>query len=97
MLPPQNEPFQKHWLMFLLRPVDLLKLLEIISNPTNLFAAGALPPDVRIEDVFYDESENYLGLMLESEIFRAGRSANERPHDAGFVAARSFRARSRLR
>lgn len=64
-----TEPFQKRWLMFLLHPADLLKLLEIVSNPTNQFAAGALPPDVRIEDVFYDEGENYLGMMLESELF----------------------------
>ncbi len=64
-----NESFQKRWLMFLLHPADLLKLLEIVSNPLNQFAAGALPPDVRIEDVFYDEGENHLGLMLESEFF----------------------------
>lgn len=69
MLPPQNEPFQKRWLMFLLHPADLLKLLEIVSNPLNQFAAGALPPDVRIEDVFYDEGGNYLAMMLESELF----------------------------
>ncbi len=69
MLPSQNQPFQKRWLMFLLHPADLLKLLEIVANPTNQFAAGALPPDVRIEDVFYDEAENQLGLMLESEFF----------------------------
>ncbi len=69
MFPTQNEPFQKRWLMFLLRPADLLKLLEIVSNPLNQFAAGALPPDVRIEDVFYDEAENHLGIMLESEWF----------------------------
>lgn len=69
MLPPQSEPFQKRWLMFLLHPADLLKLLEIVSNPLNQFAAGALPPDVRVEDVFYDEGENQLGMMLESEFF----------------------------
>lgn len=57
--------------MFLLHPADLLKLLEIVSNPLNKFAAGALPPDVRIEDVFYDEGENHLGMMLESEWFDA--------------------------
>ena len=69
MLSPQNQSFEKRWLMFLLRPADLIQLLEIVSNPTNQFASGALPPDVRIEDVFYDEGENYLGMMLESELF----------------------------
>ncbi|WP_106381319.1 hypothetical protein [Abditibacterium utsteinense] len=71
MLSPQNQPFQKRWLMFLLRPADLIQLLEIVSNPTNQFASGALPPDIRVEDVFYDEGENYLGIMLESEFFEA--------------------------
>lgn len=55
--------------MFLLRPTDLLRLLELISHPTNQFAAGALPPDVQITDVFYDESHDFLGMMLESEFF----------------------------
>ncbi len=64
-----SESFEKRWLMFLLHPADLVQLLDIVSNPTNQFAAGALPPDVRIEDVFYDEGENYLGMMLESEFF----------------------------
>jgi hypothetical protein len=55
--------------MFLLKPIDLLRLLTLISNPINKFAAGALPPDVKIADVFYDEGQNYLGMMLESEWF----------------------------
>lgn len=66
---PSNETFEKRWLMFLLHPSDLLELLRIISNPIGKFAAGALPPDVRIEDVFYDEGANFLGMMLESEFF----------------------------
>jgi hypothetical protein len=66
---PSNETFEKRWLMFLLHPTDLLDLLRAISNPIGRFAAGALPPDVRIEDVFYDEGENFLGMMLESEFF----------------------------
>jgi len=68
-VPPPD--FHKNWLMFLLQPADLLRLLSLISNPVNKFAAGALPPDVHIADVFYDESQNYLGMMLESEWFEA--------------------------
>jgi hypothetical protein len=55
--------------MFLIKPTDLMRLLSMISNPINKFAAGALPPDVKIADVFYDEGQNYLGMMLESEWF----------------------------
>lgn len=65
----QPETFTKRWLMFLIHPADLLRLLEIVSNPLNQFAAGALPPDIRVEDVFFDEGENTLGMMLESEFF----------------------------
>lgn len=69
MSSPSNELFQKNWLMFLIHPADLLRLLEIVANPLNQFAAGAFPPDVQIEDVFYDEGENQLGMMLESQFF----------------------------
>lgn len=69
-VPAENSPqFTKNWLMFLMKPADLLQLLNMISNPVNKFAAGALPPDVKIADVFYDEGQNYLGMMLESEWF----------------------------
>lgn len=68
---PANAAFEKRWLMFLLHPADLLELLRVISNPIGRFAAGALPPDVRIEDVFYDEGGDFLGMMLESEFFEA--------------------------
>lgn len=67
--PNPSNSFQKRWLMFLLRPTDLLQLLRIVSNPINQFSSGALPPDVRVEDVFYDEGHNFLGMMLESEFF----------------------------
>ena len=66
---PPTAPFEKRCLMFLLRPTDLLRLLEMISNPTGQFAAGALPPDVQISDVFYDQDHDFLGMMLESEFF----------------------------
>lgn len=59
----------KKWLMFLLKPNQLLALLRVISHPTNLFAAGTLPPDVRPVDTFYDNQKNFLGLMLESDFF----------------------------
>ena len=42
----------KKWLMFLLKPDQLLALLRVISHPTNLFAAGTLPPDVAPVDTF---------------------------------------------
>lgn len=59
----------KKWLMFLLKPAQLLALLRVISHPTNLFTAGTLPPDVTPVDTFYDEQKNFLGTMLESEFF----------------------------
>ncbi len=55
--------------MFLLKPAQLLALLRVISHPTNLFAAGTLPPDVAPVDTFYDGQKNFLGVMLESEFF----------------------------
>ena len=55
--------------MFLLRPADLLELLRIVSNPRNRYATGALPPDAKPVDAFFDGDQNYLGLMLESELF----------------------------
>lgn len=55
--------------MFLLKPDQLLALLRVISHPTNLFAAGTLPPDVKPVDTFYDNQKNFLGVMLESEFF----------------------------
>ena len=61
----------KKWLMFLLKPDQLLALLRIISHPTNLFAAGTLPPDVAPVDTFYDAQKNFLGVMLESDFFEA--------------------------
>ncbi len=64
---PQRE--SKKWLMFLLKPDQLLALLRVISHPTNLFAAGTLPPDVAPVDTFYDNQKNFLGLMLESDFF----------------------------
>jgi hypothetical protein len=64
-----SERSTKRWLMFLISPADLLALLHVVSNPRNKFAAGSLPPDVRIEDTFYDEGQNYLGMMLESDYF----------------------------
>jgi hypothetical protein len=67
--PNSNLPFQKRWLMFLVAPSDLLRLLHLVSNPLNQFAAGALPPDVRVEDVWFDEEANYLAMMLESQFF----------------------------
>ncbi|HEX8464144.1 MAG TPA: hypothetical protein VF627_05940, partial [Abditibacterium sp.] len=68
---PPNRPdsFEKRWLMFLLRPADLLQLLSIVANPISQFSSGALPPDVRVADVFYDEGQNFLGMMLESDFF----------------------------
>ena len=59
----------KRALMFLLRPAQLLELLRAVSQPTNQFAAGSLPPDVVAADAFYDERTGYLGAMLESELF----------------------------
>ena len=59
----------KNWLMFLIKPAQLLALLRVISHPTNLFAAGTLPPDVAPVDTFYDSQKNFLGVMLESEFF----------------------------
>ena len=59
----------KNWLMFLLKPAQLLALLRVISHPTNLFAAGTLPPDVAPVDTFYDGQKNFLGVMLESDFF----------------------------
>ena len=59
----------KRALMFLLRPAQLLELLRAVSQPTNQFAAGSLPPDVVAADAFYDERTGYLGMMLESELF----------------------------
>ena len=64
--------------MFLVRPRDLLELLRVISNPISKFAAGSLPPDVRIEDVFVDETRGLLGLMLESEWFDPVEVTNHR-------------------
>ena len=55
--------------MFLIKPAQLLALLRVISHPTNLFAAGTLPPDVAPVDTFYDGQKNFLGVMLESEFF----------------------------
>ena len=67
--PPSPSSDSKKWLMFLLKPDQLLALLRIISHPTNLFAAGTLPPDVSPVDTFYDVNKNFLGVMLESEFF----------------------------
>lgn len=64
---PQSD--SKKWLMFLLKPDQLLALLRILSHPTNLFAAGTLPPDVTPVDTFYDNQKNFLGVMLESDFF----------------------------
>ena len=64
---PENQT--KRWLMFLLRPADVLELLHIISNPKTQFAAASLPPDVQIVANFWDETRGFLGLMLESEFF----------------------------
>ena len=68
---PESAPSRdsKKWLMFLLKPAQLLALLRVISHPTNLFAAGTLPPDVAPVDTFYDAQKNFLGVMLESEFF----------------------------
>lgn len=70
-LEPQEFSIPQHrrWLMFLLRPTDLLELLRIVSDPTARFAAGAMPPDVKVVDTFFDEERNLLGAMLESEYF----------------------------
>lgn len=68
---PESAPTRdsKNWLMFLIKPAQLLALLRVISHPTNLFAAGTLPPDVAPVDTFYDGQKNFLGVMLESEFF----------------------------
>ena len=68
---PESAPTRetKNWLMFLIKPTQLLALLRVISHPTNLFAAGTLPPDVAPVDTFYDGQKNFLGVMLESEFF----------------------------
>ena len=67
---PLDSPREtRRWLMFLLKPDQLLALLRVISHPTNLFAAGTLPPDVAPVDTFYDAPKNFLGVMLESEFF----------------------------
>lgn len=68
---PESSPTSdsKKWLMFLFKPAQLLVILRVISHPTNLFAAGTLPPDVAPVDTFYDAQKNFLGVMLESEFF----------------------------
>ena len=59
----------RRWLMLLLRPADLLRLLKLSGQPDAAFQAPPLPPDVRAADAFFDDAREAFVLVLESEWF----------------------------
>ena len=59
----------RRWLMLLLRPSDLLRLLKLGGGPESAFQAPPLPPDVGAADAFFDEAREAFVLVLESEWF----------------------------
>lgn len=60
---------EKRYLLFLMRPVDALNLLRKANTPGLELHSMGLPPDVGLVEIFFDEKQNYLGLVLESEEF----------------------------
>ncbi len=55
--------------MMLVKPADLLSLLKERSRPDATYAAPQLPPDVRVEDAYFDEARESFVLVLGSEWF----------------------------
>lgn len=73
-----NEPTNqetRNWLMFLIRPADLLRLFQLLggdggsSDGTPTFRAAHFPPDTRIHGAAYDAERGYFLMVLESAFF----------------------------
>ncbi|MGC4042399.1 MAG: hypothetical protein QM758_01190 [Armatimonas sp.] len=59
----------RRWLMMLIKPADLLVLLKERSRPGESLPSPHLPPDVKIEDAYYDEARESFVLVLASDWF----------------------------
>ena len=60
---------QRRWVMFLIKPDDLLDLLRRITDENATLFASRFPPDTRVHGAFHDAARGYLGVMLESQFF----------------------------
>lgn len=61
----------RRWLMLLIKPADLLVLLKERSRPGAPLPSPHLPPDVKVDDAYYDEARESFVLVLASEWFDA--------------------------
>jgi hypothetical protein len=55
--------------MLLVKPADLVRLLKERGQPGLPLPAPHLPPDVRVEDAYFDEARESFVLVLQSEWF----------------------------
>lgn len=61
--------FDKRWVLFRVRPGDLLLLLQLMAREDVDLKAETLPPDVLITDAFYDREREQCVIVLESAFF----------------------------
>jgi len=67
----------RQWLMFLVRPADLLHLFQIMADSAGdaeeggepTIVAPRFPPDLRVHDAFYLAERDFFGMVLESQFF----------------------------
>ena len=61
--------YEKRWVLFRVRPGDLLLLLQLMAREDVDLKAETLPPDVLIADAFYDREREQCVVVLESAFF----------------------------
>jgi hypothetical protein len=67
---PSIGPGDHRWLLFLIRPGDLLHLFHLLArDDAPELHAGHFPPDTRVVDAFFDAERNCFALMIESAFF----------------------------
>lgn len=66
---PAPADYSLPWLMFRLRPADLVQLLRLLARDDVQMLAEPLPPDIRLIDTIYDSATDYFTLVLESVSF----------------------------
>lgn len=61
--------YEKRWMLFRIRPGDLLTLLQLMGRQDVDLKAEPLPPDVHVADAFYDPEQDQCTLVLESAFY----------------------------
>ncbi len=65
-------PGSRRWLLFLIRPNDLLRLFQLLARDDRPeMYASPFPPDTRIVEAFFDGERGCFGMMLASGFFEA--------------------------